>query len=242
MSILANLTVDDSINEAKDTVGGGGPLESGLYKATVTVAYVTQSSGGALGLVAHFKTEDNREFRQTFWMTSGTAKGCKNYYEKDGEKHYLPGFTHASHLGLLSVGKEMADMDLEEKVINLYSFEAKKEVPTKVNMVMDLINQEIIVGLLKQTVDKVQKDDNTGKYEPTGETRDENEVDKFFRAKDRMTVAEIRAQAEEASFIDTWEQKWSGKTRNRAKGASENTGTVGAPKANKKPSTSLFAA
>ena len=82
-------------------------------------------------------------------------------------------------------------------------------------------------------------------YEPTGETRDENEIDKLFRAKDRMTTAEIRAQAETAGFIDTWDAKHSGTVKMKAKGAS---GTPGAPKAAgapaaaaKKPTTSLFA-
>jgi len=82
-------------------------------------------------------------------------------------------------------------------------------------------------------------------YEPTGETRDENEIDKLFRAKDRMTTAEIRAQAESATFIDTWDAKHSGTVKMKAKGAS---GTPGAPKtsgapaaAANKPPTRLFA-
>lgn len=245
MSILKNLTSDTTIHAEKDTVGGnGGPLESGLYNMTVSMAHINQASSGALGLVLSLKTPDNKEVRQTLWMSSGTAKGSKNYYEKDGEKHYLPGYIQASALCLLTAGKEVSDMDTETKVIKLYSPEAKAEVPTKVEALTDLIGKEIIVGLIKQTVDKTKKNENTGAYEATGETRDENEVDKFFRAKDRMTTAEIRAQAEEASFINVWEAKHAGKTRVKAKGAS---GTAGAPKAAaaapgiKKPSTSLFA-
>lgn len=56
------------------------------------------------------------------------------------------------------------------------------------------------------------------------------EIDKLFRAKDRMTTAEIRAQAEEPSFIETWEQKWAGKTRDKSKGAAANAGAPGMPK------------
>jgi hypothetical protein len=93
-------------------------------------------------------------------------------------------------------------------------------------------------------VDKTKKND-AGVYEATGETRDENEIDKLFRAKDRMTTAEIRAQADTAGFIDTWDAKFSGIVKMKAKGAG---GTAGAPKAAgaapaaaKKPTTSLFA-
>ena len=247
MSLLANLASDASIADEKDSIGGSGPLDSGLYNCTVSMAHINKASSGALGLVLTLKTSDNKEVRQTLWMTSGTAKGGKNFYEKGGEKHYLPGFIAANAICLLTVGKEISQLDTETKVINLYSAEAKAEVPTKVEVVMDLLGQEIIAGIIKQTVDKTKKNEATGQYEATGETRDENEIDKFFRAKDRMTTAEIRAQAEEATFINAWEQKWAGKVKDRAKGAA--SGLPGVPKlgaapaaaaATKKPTTSLF--
>lgn len=243
MSLLATLSTDSSVTEEKDSVGSGGPLDSGLYKSTIALAYVTKSAGGAMGLVLNMKTEANREIRQTLWMTSGTAKGCKNYYEKDGEKFYLPGFNHANSLALLTCGKEISELETETKVVNVYSAEAKSEVPTKVEMLMDLLGKEIIVGVIRQTVDKTKKNE-AGVYEATGETRDENEIDKLFRAKDRMTTAEIRAQAENAGFIDTWDAKFTGTVKNKAKGAAGTAGApkaAGAPAAAKKPTTSLFA-
>ena len=248
MSLLANLASDSTIADEKDSIGGSGPLDSGLYNCTVSMAHINKASSGALGLVLTLKTSDNKEVRQTLWMTSGTAKGSKNYYEdKNGEKHYLPGFIAANALSLLTVGKEISQLDTETKVINLYSAEAKAEVPTKVEVVMDLLGQEIIAGIIKQTVDKTKKNEATGQYEATGETREENEIDKFFRAKDRMTTAEIRAQAEEATFINAWEQKWAGKVKDRAKGAASGQpgvpkpgGAPGAAAGTKKPTTSLF--
>lgn len=246
MSLLSNLSTDSAIADEKDVIGGNsGPLDSGIYHCTVAMAHINKSAGGALGLVLTLKTESGKEVRQTLWMTSGTAKGCKNYYEKDGEKHYLPGFIHANALALLATGKEISQLDTETKVINLYSPEAKAEVPTKVEAVMDLIGKDIVAGIIKQTVDKTKKNEATGVYEPTGETREENEIDKFFRAKDRMTTAEIRAQAEEATFVTNWETKWAGKVRDRAKGAAAGLPGVpklgaAAPAATKKPTSSLF--
>lgn len=253
MSMFANLATDNSIANEKDSVGGGSKiLESGIYNCTVAMAHGTQSAGGAMGLVLTLKTEAGQEVKQTLWMTSGTAKGCKNFYEgKDGQKQYLPGYTLANNLCLLTVGKEISQVDTETKVINLYSPEAKAEVPTKVEVLMDLLGKEITVGIIKQVVDKTKRNDATGLYEPTGETREENEIDKLFRTRDRMTVAEIRAQAEKAAFIDTWATKWTGVTKEKAKGAGAAAGTAGVPKmaggalaaatAAKKPTTSLFA-
>ena len=244
MNMLATLTTDATIATEKDSIGGSRTLDSGLYACTVSMAYINKSAGGAMGLVLTLKTAEGNEVRQTLWMTSGTAKGCKNYYEdKQGAKQYLPGFTHANALCLLTVGKEISALETETKVVNVYSPEAKAEVPTKVEVLMDLLNQEIIVGLIKQNVDKTVKND-AGVYVATGETKDENEIDKFFRAKDKMTTAEIRAQADEAVFINSWETKWKDKVKDRAKGAAAGLPGVpklgGAPSAAKKPTTSLF--
>lgn len=249
MSLLSTLTTDQSIANEKDSVGGGSyVLDSGLYPCTVSMAYITKSNSGALGMVLKLATKDGREIRQTLWMTSGDAKGNKNYYEKDGQKNYLPGFTHANSLALLTVGKEISELDTEQKVTNVYNPEAKAEIPTKVDVPMDLLGKEVIVGLIKQKVDKTRRNEATGIYEPTGETREENEIDKIFRAKDRMTTAEIRAQAEEATFYNSWDAKWTGKMKDKSKGTS---GSAGVPKAGsslpaaanstRKPTSSLFA-
>lgn len=245
MSLLKNLKTDDTIAGERDSVGGNGPLNSGLYPSKVNLAFLKKSDGGALALVLHAKTDAGQEIRGTLWMTSGTTKGATNYYtDKEGAKQYLPGFLLANSLALLTVGKEISDLDTETKVVNLYSPEAKAEVPTKVEMLTELLGQDILIGLIKQTVDKTKKNDTTGAYEATGETREENEIDKFFRARDSMTVAEIRAQAAEATFAATWIAKWNGKVKEKAKGAGAATGTAGAPKAAaapNKPSKSLFA-
>lgn len=247
MSLLKSLATDNTINNETDNVGGGSfVLDSGVYECTIDTAFITKATSGALGLELTLKTSDDKTIKQTLWMTSGTAKGGKNYYEKDGEKHYLPGFLHANALTLLTVGKEISDLDTETKVIKKYSSEAKAEVPTKVDMIMDILGKEIKIGLIKQKVDKTKKNDATGAYEPTGEFKEENDIDKMFRARDNMTTAEIRAGAEEATFIDTWSKKWTGKLKDKSKGVSGNTGTAGAPKpaattGTKKPTTSLFA-
>lgn len=246
MSLLKALRSDDSIAAEKDSIGGNAALESGLYPLNVALAYLETATTGAMALVLSLKTQTGSTIRQKLWMVSGKDKGNKNYYEdKDGAKHYLPGFNLANSLALLTVGKELSELDTEEKVINVYSSAAKAEVPTKVAMVTALLGQDILAGVLKQTVDKTQKND-AGVYIPTGDTRDENEIDKFFRARDRMTTAEIRAEATEAAFADAWEGKNTGVTRNKAKGAgSGNAGTAGAPRAAggaaKKPAVSLFA-
>ena len=248
MSLLAGLTTSEEINNETDSVGGGGVLDTDLYTSRITMAYLDKSKGGAIGLNVHFETADKRNFKQTLWVASGDAKGNKNYYEnKQGEKNYLPGFLHADAICLLTVGKGLAQMDTETKVVNIYSFEAKADVPTQVEVLVDLLNQEIMVGLQKQLVDKKTKGDN-GQYVPTGDTREENEIDKIFRATDGFTTAEIRAKADEAKFVHTWKEKNEGKVRDRT---DKSGGQSGAPRpagggqaaasGGAKPRQSLFA-
>ena len=140
MNMLSALATDNSIQSEKDSVGASfGPVDSGLYNSTVMLAYLKTAASGALALELELKSDAGQIIRQTLWMTSGTAKGGKNYYEKDGEKYFLPGFLHANAMALLSVGKEISELDTETKLVKIYSAEAKAEVPTKVEVVMDLI-------------------------------------------------------------------------------------------------------
>jgi hypothetical protein len=241
MSLLKGLTSDESIANERDSVGGT-LLDSGLYLSKVKLVYVTKSAGGAIGLVIHLQTDQGRDIRETVWMTN---KDGRNYYEKDGQKNYLPGYLTANALALLTTGQEIGELDTETKVVNVYNREVKTEVPTKVEVPTDILGKEVLVGLIRQKVDKTAKNED-GKYVPTGETREENTIDKFFRASDRKTTAEIRAQAEEAVFVNTWASKFTGQTRDRTSKTSG--GTAGAPKAaaglpaaSSKPKQSLFA-
>lgn len=244
MSLLKNLETKAGVEGEKDILGGGGALDSGLYDLTIKVAYVTTSSGGALALNTIFDY-NGKEVRQQFWMTSGNDKGNKNTYTKDGKEFYLPGFITANSLALLTVGKEISQLDLEEKTIKLYDFEAKGEVPTKVQVFTELTGQTVTAGVQKQTVDKNidsgQVDGNGRKiYVPSGETRDINEVVKFFRIDDGLTVPEIEAQVTEAKFKNDWDAKYTGKTINKAKGSKDGV-TAGTPSTGAKPTKSLFA-
>lgn len=225
---LAAAGIED-VKEDGDFLGGFGVLESGVVDTTIELAYVTVSDGGAKALNCTFKTTDGRTLRQQFWMTSGTAKGCLPYFvnQKTLEKKFLPGYTIASHICLLAAGKRIATLPTEDKVINLYSYKESKEVMTKVDMVVDLLGKQITLGVVKQLVDKTKKNDQTGAYEPTGETRAENEVDKVFRTRDGMTVAEITAKATEAKFKGQWAAKWEGQVRDKSTKSTGAAGTAG---------------
>jgi len=237
---LANLQKDSSIQEStSDFIGGGSYLlESGVYDMTIETAYLGQSKGGATSLNLQFKGDNNENLSSTIYVTSGTAKGGLNtYLDKEGKKQYLPGFVQGNDLCLLAVGKDIGALDTTDKVVKVYSYEKKADVPTNVAMLMDLIGSKVKVGVIKQTVDKNVKND-AGQYVPSGEFRDENEINLFFHNESNKTVKEILAKVDDASFIELWKAKWDGVVRNRAKGIAGST--PGAPQKAAGGSPSLF--
>ena len=248
MSFFTNLTTQADVAEEKDSLGGSRTLDTNIYKMKVAMAYLHKSEGGALAVNLHLKGENGEELKPAIYVTSGNAKGNKNYYENTkGEKQYLPGFNLMNSLALLTTGKDLASLEdtIEEKVVNVYNFESQAEVPTKVNVVMGLLDQDIYVGVVRQTVNKKKKIEGTNDYETLAETRDENDIDKFFCARegyDKLTSAEIKAGAKEPAFFDAWKEKNAGKTRDKTEKTST-AAKAGAPAkpAAGKPSSSLFA-
>jgi hypothetical protein len=235
MSLLKNLETKANVEGEKDVLGGGGVLDTNVYPMKVKVAYFTSAASGAVAINLQGDV-DGKEVRQQFWVLSGNDKGNKNTYTKDGKEYYLPSFITANSLALLTVGKELSQLDVEKKVIKLYDFEAKEERPTEVDVLVELTGQMIQAGIQKQTVDKNEKGDD-GKYYPTGETREINEVVKFFRFEDGLTVPEIEKGVTEAKFKDDWVTKWAGKVINKAKGNKDGA-KAGLPSGGAKSGTS----
>ncbi len=216
--MLENLKRDTTVENETDFLGGG-VLDSALYDFVVNMAYFDTSKGGANSLNLELKAANGATMRTVLWITSGTAKGCKNYYEdKQGKRRYLPGFNQANAICMLGIEKEISNVVPEKKVIKVYDFDAKKEVPTEKDVIMELIGAQITCGVVKQVVDKNVKN-AAGDYVPSGETREENEIDKCFRTADGMTVAELTSGETEPAFKAKWDEKNAGKVRMRAKGA-----------------------
>lgn len=127
----------------------------------------------------------------------------------------------------------MNEQATEPRVINLYDFNAKKELPKEVPMLMDMVGKQVKLAISLNLVDKTAKDDNTGKYKPTGETKEENSITKVFHPVSNKTVPEVKA-GQEASFHDAWLDKNKGQVFNKTSKTQPSTAT-------KTTTSSLFA-
>lgn len=215
-----------------DRLGGGGILDSAAYSGVITMAFADESKGGAKSMTFHVKFDNGRDYRETVYVTSGKEKGQKNFYEKDGKKYPMPGFTTANDIALLATGKGLAEQTFEQKVVKIYDFDAKAELPQNKMVATSLIGQPICLGIMKEVVDK-NVDSGGGNYVPSGETRETNVIDKVFHATSKQTVSELTQSRDvnaKGDFHDKWVEKNAGQVRNKAKGAS---GTAGAPGASR---------
>lgn len=245
MNAFANLAYDNSIENEKDTLGGGyQPWESGVYALTIKLAYIETSKNGAMGLNCVFEDAAGKQYKETLWATN--RKGENFYVNQEGQKKYLAGFIHADALCLLTAGKALSEVEAETIVVKLYNKEAGSEVPTKVQAIKEIMGQPVKLGIVKQRVNKTKLNEATGKYDPINEEKFENQIDKVFRAADDMTTAEIRAQVEVAEFMTEWQARWDGKLKDRYKEVKGGAARAGAPRAaagatGAAPRSSLFA-
>lgn len=234
MGLLSDLKYDDKIETESDVLGGYKVFDSDVYEATIKYAYLQKSRHGSLGLHTAFDI-NGTEFRESLYIT--TRNGDNYYTTQDGTKHYLPSFNHADALALFTCHKPLSELDTESKVIKLYDYEQKKEVPTEVPMITEMLNKPVKLGIIKERKFKQVKN-NDGNYVDGDEVQEINTINKVFSAKDNRTTAEVRAKQSEAEFHDKWLEKWKGEVKDTT--GNKKTGGSKPPNSGK-PVSSLFA-
>ena len=222
---ILKLDADVTQEVEKDTLGGGGALPSDLYSFVIKAAYFDFSKGKAMSVNLKLETDTGRRLNVTEYITSGEAKGCKPYYEKNGQKFPLPGYAKMNTLCQLVTGKPINELTAEDKILKLYDFNERKETNQSKKVISELTNQPIKAGVFKIIEDKKQND-GSGNYVPTGETREVNEVAKFFNS-DGKTIEEVTG-GKDAAFAEEWTKAHQGKTKDKSTKSAGGT-TAGAP-------------
>lgn len=232
MSVFGNLS-NDGLEETQDRLGGFNVRDTDAYLGTIKVAYAGQSQGGARNVTLVVNLPDG-EYTETVYVTNKKGENWFLNQNDKSKKVPLPGFTTIDDICLVTTGKPLSEQETEEKVVKVYDYEERKELPKSVPVLVELTGKEVILGILKETVDKNAKNDSTGEYEPTGETRDQNSISKVFHHPSKVTVVEAREAQKagrdaEATFYDKWVEKNKGQTINRAKGTGTAGGQTGRP-------------
>lgn len=226
MSNLFGGMSSEGLEEAQDRLGGYVPLESGIHTGKIKAAYAGKSSGGATSVTLMIDM-GGKEYRETIYVTS--KKGDNFFLSKDtpAKKVPLPGFTVIDDICLIATGKPLSEQETDDKIINIYNYDEKKEIPTSVPMLVELLGKDISLGIFKNLENKNVKQGD--EYVPTAETRETNNIEKVFHPEMKLTVAEARAGQDEPKFWDSWEERNKGNTRDKREIKDGAAGATGRP-------------
>jgi hypothetical protein len=162
-NFFASLEQPKDIVTTTDSLGGRSLFDSDIYEATVSVAYTSVSKSGAKAVNLILNMGKDKQYRETIYVSSNTAKGGKSYTERDGKTYPMIGFTLINDLCIVATGLPLTSQDLEEKLINIYDFEARKEVPRSTDCLVNLHGKKVKVALIKALVNKQEKN-SAGEY------------------------------------------------------------------------------
>lgn len=147
--LLENLNIEDDVEGADDDFipGGNFTLDTGAYQMKVKLAYLGESQGGAMNVTLWLQEVDgNRQHRETFYVTSGKAKGQKNTFtDRSGKKRLLPGMEAMNQLATIATGTPLAAQKSEPKIVKLYDFDERKELPKEVPVLTGMIDKPVLV-------------------------------------------------------------------------------------------------
>jgi len=204
MSVFDNISTDSNVQSQGDVLYTGNyTSKTGIYKCLVELAYAHESRGGAKAITVHFRSADGEmTHRETFYYTN---KKKQVFYEKDKKKVYLPGYEQMDNLAHICAGVPLTALKDEMRMVKLYDWEAKKEVPKEVPVFPELMGKPVRVGLLLKETNRRKKSGE--KYVNTNEKRTFNEVSKLFHP-NGLSVAEKAAGNTEAVFIKEWEETY----------------------------------
>ena len=246
MSFFKNLS-SDGLEKQEDRIGGGGLWDTGVYDGRIKMAYAGSYKSGAQ-FIALILAVGSREYRQQILITN--AKG-ENFYTKDNKKIPLMGFSMIDSLCMLATEEPLASQDVEEKIINIYDFDQRKEIPTAMPVLVSLLDKPITFAIEKQLVNKQEKNEATGQYVDTAEEVEKNELQKFYHTETKLTITEAEQGLEAGVFYHKWieantDENGVGKVRDRRakKGGAATSGKPpvpgAAPSAAGAPKKSLF--
>ena len=147
MSIFGNLT-NEGLEETTDRLGGFQIRATDIYPATIKAAYAGQSVGGARNVTIVVELPDG-EYSETIYVTNKKGENWFLNQNDKSKKVPLPGFTTIDDICLVTTGKSLAEQDSEEKVVKIYDFNERKELPKAVPMLVDLIGQTLFLGIVQ---------------------------------------------------------------------------------------------
>jgi len=211
MGMFGNFKTE-GIEASKDSLGGFNKLPSGIYEGTIKTLFVRKLASG----------------------TYQANKEGKNYSEFNGKKRFRAGYTIVNDITLVTTGKNLYEIEPEDRTFKIYDFDAKEEVPTSVPTIVECMGEGIALAITL-TKEFKRKQDDSGEWVDTDETVEINKIAKVFYPKDMATVNERNSNAD-VSFAEAWLAKYKDQVIDKTESSSKAKPT----QASDTPKKSLF--
>lgn len=221
----------EGIEASKDSLGGFNRLPSGIYEGTIKTLFVRKLASGTYQATVIADLGDHGEYREQLYITN---KEGKNYSEFNGKKRFRAGYTIVNDITLVTTGKNLYELEPEDRTFKIYDFDAKEEVPTSVPTIIECMGEEIALAITL-TKEFKRKQDDSGEWVDTDETVELNKIAKVFYPKDMATVNERNSNAD-VSFAEAWLAKYKDQVIDKTESSSKAKPT----QASDTPKKSLF--
>lgn len=230
-NLFANMT-SEGLEESQDRIGGFNIFDSGIYHGTIDHAYAGSSASSDAQFVEFQFNLGGQTYKERIFITDGEGKHW--YITKDNNKAGLPGYNTVNDICQLATGKPLNEQPSEKKTLMLWDTESRSETPQNVPVLVNLVGKPIALAIIKELKNKQAKNETTGKWENTPESREENRIEKVFHSEQKVTAGEVRkAEGDktplEPVFYDKWLTANKGKIKDRRKIKEDTGGTLGSP-------------
>ena len=231
MSIFGDLNLGgEGVKTQEDRVtdaGGKYISETGKYDVIVKKAYMDISASGALCFNMTVQTEDEKEMSITEYI-SNAKKEVFYTDKKDGTKKYMPSYVRMKNVDFLLTKKLQETPRTEKKLIKVWNTEAKKEVPTEKDMLVEWVGKPLTI-LVTKTKEFKQTKNADGVYVDTDEVKTLAVVDFYVDAVTNKTQNEISGNQEPLICTKWLEKHPSDFVRDRTNGKGKAATPSGAP-------------
>ncbi len=229
MSLLANL--GNTKVESQAASVGFTRTPSGVYPAQIKLLFLDANEKGTVSLNGEVEIIPDvtkpTERRSIFVREYISFAGGEFEKVENGKPKQMFGLKRMEALLKVATGSGLAGQEIEKKLVEVFEGGQKKMAEREV--LVSATRAQFKAGVLHTIEDKTAKNNQTGKYEPTGETYETNTLDQFFNADSDKHITEIEGD-KPAKFIKVWTDKFvTGEPVNRAKGKAASGAQSGAP-------------
>ncbi len=194
--------------EERDVSGGYGAVDADVYLGVIKMIYLDEYKAGSKNFNIIFTADSGKEHKETIYYAN---KEGVYTTEKDGKKVPTFGYNRLNSFLKVITEKGITEQDVETKTINVYDFDAKKELPKERKVLMDTINVPVAVGMINTNTENTTAESNY--KDGTGVFKNINSIDKMFFPDTGLTVVERLAGETEPKYMEKWKKDNKGQVR-----------------------------